>query len=143
MQNVLKATRLIDWSRTRVHIGVVMGRGTFDAILAGAAALALAASSVSPCQCVSSADVCHGEGQAANAHGCCEESATPVLVSDECCDAATSVPVVASPDISKVTPPSFYVAHVTSPYPRVPAAIVAAIPGLPPLPPDRTTVLLI
>ena len=119
-----------------------MRRGSLKAVLAGVAALALAASVVGPCPCVLNAAECHREVREAAAHACCEEPAGVQAVSEECCDATPEL-VVASPDVSKVTPPTFQVAHTPSTYPSVRAAVVTTARSLPPLPLDRTTVLLI
>lgn len=119
-----------------------MERRSFKAILAGVAALALATSAVGPCHCVLTAAACHSEAREAEAHGCCEESAGVQAVSEECCDATPEL-VVASPDVSKVTPHSFQLAHTPSTYPSVRSAVVASARSLPPLTLDRTTILRI
>ncbi len=125
-----------------MHIGVDMERGSLKAVLAGVAALALAASAVGPCPCVLSAAECHREVQEADAHACCEERAGVQAVSEECCDATPEL-LVASLDTSRVTPPIVEVAHTPVTHPSVRAAVVITARSLPPLPLDRTTVLLI
>jgi len=85
---------------------------------------------------------CHREAREADAHACCEEPAGVQAVSEECCDATPEF-VVASQDVSKVAPPAFQVAHIPSTYPSVRASVVTTARSLPPLPLDRTTVLLI
>ena len=139
---MFKATQAIDGIRKRMHIGLDMARGSLKAVLAGVAALALTAGAVGPCACMLDAASCHREAREADAHSCCEEPAGVQAVSAECCDATADV-VVASPDVSKVTPPNVQVAHTASTYPSVRVEIVAAVRSLPPLPLDRTTILLI
>lgn len=119
-----------------------MERGSLKAVLAGVATLALAASAVGPCPCVLNAAECHREAREADAHACCEEPAGVQAASEGCCDATREL-VVASQVVSKVTPPTLQVAHIPSTYPSVRAAVVTIARSLPPLPLDRTTVLLI
>ncbi len=118
-----------------------MVRVSLKAVLAGVAALALAVSAVGPCRCVLNAAECHREARKADAHGCCEGPAGLQAVAQQCCDATPDL-VVASPDVSKVTPPTFQVAHTPSTSPSVRAAVLTTARGLPLLL-DRTTVLLI
>ncbi len=119
-----------------------MVRVSLKAVLAGVAALALAVSAVGPCPCVLNATECHREAREADAHGCCGGPAGVQAVAEECCDATPDL-VVASLDTSKVTPPVLEVAHTPSTYPSVRTAVVTTARSLPPLPLDRTTVLLI
>jgi hypothetical protein len=120
-----------------------MVRVSFKAVLAGMASLALAASAVGLCPCVLDAAECHREARQADAHACCEEPAGVQAMSEECCVDATPEPVVASQDVSRVTPPALQVAHTPSTDPSPRTAVVIAVRSLPPLPLDRTTVLLI
>ena len=119
-----------------------MERGSLKAVLAGVAALALAASVVGPCPCVLTAAECHREAREADAHACCEEAAGVQAVSEECCDATPDL-VVASLNTFKMTPPIFEVAHTPATYPSARASVMTTARSLPPLPLDRTTVLLI
>jgi len=125
-----------------VHIGLEMVRGSLKAVLAGVAAFALVAGSIGLCPCVLDAASCHREAREVDSHACCEEPAGVQAVSQECCDATPEL-VVASQNVSKVAPPALQVVHTPATYPSVRAAAVTPARSLPPLPLDRTTVLLI
>jgi len=63
-------------------------------------------------------------------------------VADECCDAGPDL-VLASTDVPEVAPPTLQTRAVSPVLPGEHTTPVAAVRTLPPLPLDRTTVLLI
>jgi hypothetical protein len=111
-------------------------------MVAGLAALALAASALGPCRCLADADACHREAAESDAHSCCEKPTGVQVVADECCEASPGI-VAASTEVPEVAPPSLRTSAIAGPLPIERSAPAATVRTPPPLSLDRTAVLLI
>jgi hypothetical protein len=111
-------------------------------LLAGLVAVALLWSAVGPCLCLFSTDACHRSAKAPDAHSCCQKTTGIQAVADACCEGG-SVLVMATPEVPEVVPPALQAGLGAVVRPAGVLQPVAPVRHLPPLPLERTTVLLI
>jgi len=111
-------------------------------MLAGLVAFALGASTLGPCPCLFRPDACHSDTRVAEAHACCKTPTGIQSLSERCCEGGPQL-VLASPQVPELSPPVLQSAPLGSLQPDTHTAPVTAVPHLPPLSLDRTTVLLI
>jgi hypothetical protein len=119
-----------------------MRRMKGKAALAGLIALALGVGALGPCLCQFSTHTCDCAAEQPDARSCCQTPTGVVAVADGCCEASSVLAMTAS-EVPEVGPP---VLRSVLPGPVPPDGElqpVAPVRHLPPLPLDRTTVLLI
>jgi hypothetical protein len=92
--------------------------------------------------CLFSTSACHGAAKASEAHSCCQKTAGIQAVTAACCEGG-SVLVMATPEVPEVGPPVQQAGLVRDARPAGVLEPVAPVRPLPPLPLERTTVLLI
>jgi hypothetical protein len=119
-----------------------MRRSAGRTVLAGLIALLLGVSALGPCDCLVSAAASHCTMETPDAHPCCETPAGVRALSNECCDCSPEL-VLASTAVPELAPPLLQAGHVRLLRSGEESMPVAVVRTLQPLPPDRTTVLLI
>jgi hypothetical protein len=119
-----------------------MRRTAGRTVLAALIALVLGASALGPCDCLVSTAVFHCTMETPDAHACCETPAGVQALSGECCESSPDL-VLACTAVPELAAPAHVSSHPRPVFPVEPPASVAVFRTLPPLPFERTTVLLI
>jgi hypothetical protein len=111
-------------------------------LLAGLVAVALVSGAIGPCVCLLSDHGCHRASETPSTHSCCQKPNGVSAVADGCCEGG-SVLVMATTEVPEVGPPVLQSSMIHPVRTHGQLQRVVSVRLLPPLPLERTTVLLI